>query len=201
MYIPDHNAFFIHIPKTGGNSIEFYFLQQMGITVNERNSVTVFNSQKNIMLGRVDDHQAAHYTATQLQNNELFKNSDYVFSIVRHPFQRFVSECRWRGKTNAKDVDKILKDLQKQQDYRLYSSWDYISIAGKLAVNEVFKLEEPEIINLNLSKRFGIDFKMPHHNKSSTPDIQLTTAQKDIIIDVWQKDFEEFGYEVNHKTI
>ncbi len=194
MYIPQHNAFFIHIPKTGGNSIEFYFLQQMNIDVNLKNSMRIFNDHPELIIGRQNaKKQKAHYTAQELQNIKEFTNSKYKFSIVRHPFKRFISECKWSN-TN---VDTLCKQLRAGDNDRYHSSWDYLTVNNQLAVDSVFKLEEPHAINTELSKQFNIDFVMPHHNVSAYKNINLTTQQKDIIADVWQKDFEEFNYEID----
>lgn len=194
MYIPQHNAFFIHIPKTGGNSIEFYFLQDMNIDVNRNNSTKIFNDHPELIIGRQNDtKQKAHYTAQELQDVNEFTNSKYKFSIVRHPFKRFISE----SKRSNTDPDVLCRQLRAGNDDRLHSSWDYLTVNNQLAVDHVFKLEEQRTINTELSKQFDIDFVMPHHNVSRNKNINLTTQQKDIITDIWQKDFEEFNYEID----
>jgi hypothetical protein len=198
MYIPKHNAFFIHIPKTGGKSIEFYFLREMNVEVSTKNSMSVFNSHSDLMIGQHDGEQRAHYTVQQLQDSEKFYNSDYRFTIVRHPVQRFVSEYAWRQTSGKKcTIGELLDELVAQQDSRLLSSWEYCTVDNKLCVDEVFRLEDIPHMERTLSKRFGIRFEMPHDNKSTVEKPQLTPEQIDIIHNVWIKDFEEFGYEID----
>lgn len=195
MYIPKHNAFFIHVPKTGGNSIEFYFLKEMGINVSIGNSNSVFNNNKKLIIGTQKGYQSAHYTAEQLKSIEEFNKSNFVFSIVRHPFDRFISEFAWRQQHRSIKLNKLLENLEEQNDARLYSCWDYLTIDNKLVVDRIFKLENTEEINTTLSKQFNIDFKMPWHNPSKKDKHILTDKEKEIIMKVWRKDFEEFNYE------
>ena len=198
MYIPKHNAFFIHIPKTGGNSIEFYFLREMLVEVSTENSVSVFNNHRELLIGTQNGVQSAHYTAQQLQDSEKFVQSDYRFTIVRHPVQRFLSEHTWRQHNGKKmTVGQLLDALVAQQDPRLLSSWEYCTVNNKLCVDEVFRLEDIPHMERTLCKQFGINFEMPHDNKSSVSKPQLTPEQLDIIHSVWIKDFEEFGYEID----
>jgi len=194
MYIPQHNAFFIHIPKTGGNSVEFYFLQQMNIKVNDQNSVKIFNDHPELIIGRKNaTKQTAHYTAKELQDIKEYVDSTYKFSMVRHPVDRFISECKW----NHTGIDILCTQLKEGTNDRLLSSWDYLSVNDQLAVDRVFKLEQIETMNRELSSQFGIDFVLPHYNKSKDKSIKLTTKQLDLVANVWQKDFEEFDYEIN----
>jgi len=198
MYIPDHNAFFIHIPKCGGNSIEFYFLRKAGIDVDVKNSVSVFNNHNKLMLGRQNGIQLAHYTAQQLQDSDKFCNSDYRFTMVRHPVQRLLSEYMWR-QTNGKkmSITRLLDELVAQEDPRLLSSWEYCTVNNKLCVDEVFRLEDIPHMERTLGKQFGINFEMPHENVSREEKPILTQKQLEIIRTVWARDFEEFNYEIN----
>ena len=199
MYIPKHNAFFIHIPKTGGNSIEFFFLRDMNVQVSTENSKNVFIDHKDLVLGNFNGVQTAHYKAQQLQQNEKFCNSNYRFTIVRHPVERFLSEYAWRnGNDNGTKLDRLLNELVEQKDYRLHSCWEYITVDNKLCVDDVFRLEDISNMEKTLSKKLGIPFVMPHDNKSKKEKPTLTKSQLDIIRRVWAKDFEEFGYEINH---
>ena len=198
MYIAEHNAFFIHIPKCGGNSIEFYFLREAGIKVDVQNSNSVFNANKQFILGKHQGKQTAHYAVSELQTEPAYLNADYRFTIVRHPVQRFLSEHAWRNKHSMKcDIDKLLTELQTGNSYRLKSAWDYVSIDDQNQMHNVFKLEEPEHTKATLSEKFNIEFEMPHENVSTKEKPILTQKQLEIIRTVWARDFEEFDYEID----
>lgn len=198
MYIPDHNAFFIHIPKCGGNSIEFYFLRKAGIDVSVKNSVSVFNANKQFIIGKHQNKQTAHYAVSELQEEPAYLKADYRFTIVRHPVQRFLSEHAWRANNGMKcDIDQLLTELQTGNNYRLKSAWDYVSINNQNQMHDVFKLEEPEHIHAGISKRFNIEFEMPHENVTTNEKPILTQKQLEIIHTIWARDFEEFDYEID----
>lgn len=207
MYISKYNAFFIHIPKTGGTSIEFYFLRDMGINVNIENNVSVFNNNRDLYLGEQNRIPIAHCTGQMLQDHDKFINSEYRFAIVRHPVERFLSEYVWRKKnssiggidsgTSTSLLNQLLNDLKdpKVRDLRLLSCWDYCSIDNKLCVDDVFRLEDISHMQQTLTDKLGIPFVMSHENRTIEEKPTLTKSQLDIIRSVWAKDFEEFNYD------
>lgn len=204
MYIPKYNAFFIHIPKTGGTSIEFYFLRDMGVNVSTDNSDEVFHNYRDLYLGAQVGVSPKHYTAQQLQDHDKFINSDYRFAIVRHPVERFLSEYVWRkeieskqGIRNGTSITQLLNDLEDPEvcDYRLRSYWQYCAVNNELGIDDVFRLEDIPRMQQTLSDRIGKPFVMPHDNKSTVEKPVLTKSQLNIIYSAWAKDFEVFNYD------
>jgi len=205
MYIPKYNAFFIHIPKTGGTSIEFYLLRDMGVTVSTDNSDEVFYNHRDLYLGaKWREVPLKHYTTQQLQDHDKFINSDYRFTIVRHPVERFLSEYVWRkeielkqGIQNGTSMSQMLDDLKKPEvrDYRLRSYWQYCAVNNELDIDDIFRLEDIPHMQRTLSDRLGKPFVMPHDNKSAVEKPVLTKSQIDIIRSAWAKDFEVFNYD------
>ena len=81
-----HKFVFIHIPKTGGSSIETLFLGKP-----QRRWAPEIN------------HYFQHATAAELRNRLMNRdNFDryFKFAFVRNPWDRIVSEMKWRyGRT------------------------------------------------------------------------------------------------------
>ena len=103
MYCQKYNLLFIHIPKTGGQSITQYFLSFSGIPWKDRKRFYIF-PQGNRELG---PPQTAHFTIDEYYKND-FLSDDVIdraikFSVVRNPWDRIWSEynfswahlCSW----------------------------------------------------------------------------------------------------------
>jgi len=71
----DNKAFFIHIPKTGGTSIEEAFEGKYGETSKFKEPCST---------------QHLHYS--ELEDLEQYK---FVFAIIRDPVERLISEYKW----------------------------------------------------------------------------------------------------------
>ena len=80
---------FVHIPKSGGSSIEAFF---------KRQGYEMFFRNKGKLEGT--SCSAQHFHAKMFE--ELFNGAsfDYSFTIVRDPLERMFSEYRHRAKNN-----------------------------------------------------------------------------------------------------
>ena len=102
----DLNCVFIHIPKTGGTSIEAALDMQ---------HKECFFADKGPDI-RIDgyNYQPQHLTLSHLQEelNKDFLDSAFKFTIIRNPYDRAISEYFWRGKITQKDkFDPSYKDF------------------------------------------------------------------------------------------
>lgn len=182
---------YIHIPKTGGTSIEKVPWLEGG-----------FNQHGDI--GYYINHK--FYTEDPTINmEECFK-----FTFVRNPYDRFMSgvvnhiykgQLENIGSKEARDrVSKfIIDNADKFNDHEVLKEQHlYITVNGEIAVGFIGKMENMQedfntVCNL-LDKDF---FKIPHENKGQRVDYsQLYTEEtKKIVGDYYSKDFEMFGYE------
>ena len=107
----DINLLFIHIPKTGGTSLETYFKLKYNIPLNN-NSLWDFSTDENIKI----DSSLQHITYKQMVQNNNILNIDFnnikIISIVRNPYDRIVSDLFYNKlitpRTTQKDVFNII---------------------------------------------------------------------------------------------
>ena len=113
---------FIHIPRTGGTSI-----QQAGIAVNTRNAGLKKDIQKQMEMDPRSPQSVSPHVASMVQKHipysfldrEFLNRYDRVFSIVRNPWARLVSLY------NHKDSVPVDGSWQR---YRSTISWeDYLN--------------------------------------------------------------------------
>ena len=89
---------FIHIPKCGGTTIEenLNFLQN--------NRIPLEHQKLNLesLWGQHNNFQLQHLTFSQIFNeykyahNKIINDIDFIFTIVRNPIDRIISEANWQ---------------------------------------------------------------------------------------------------------
>ena len=92
----DVNVLFIHIPKTGGTSLELYFCSKFNISSNNK-SLFDFIIDKQLLNENIEINSSLqHITYNQLvKYSKIFNinfNNIKIISIVRNPYERFVSD-------------------------------------------------------------------------------------------------------------
>jgi hypothetical protein len=89
----DINVLFIHIPKTGGSSVEYYFSKKFNIKLNN-NSLYLHN--KTYLLHNKINSSLQHITYNQIVENSKEFNINFdnikIITIVRNPYERIVSD-------------------------------------------------------------------------------------------------------------
>lgn len=211
MPISHNNRFiFIHIPKTGGTSIENY-LNIRRLTKNLLRHSAFVKFQYNGTW-----YPLHHLPATIVKkiHPNYFKKY-YKFSFVRNPYQRMLSLYVWLNeeklqnlRNDSSDSDIILATEQfekwidyffKKNDYRNLSQTEYLYSGKKLIVDEVYKFEDMHIELDRLKKRLNINFDASqiHNASAKTFDRNklLTDSIKEKIYNFYKEDFDNFGYE------
>lgn len=114
----DHRVLFVHIPKTGGTSVEHHF-RVSGWHVDFFDTGEAQYSKNQYM-----KCSPQHLNAKQLQTVLRLSAFHFVFTIVREPVERTISEYNWRrkhlGLTSPFDswIEESL-NLQKTNQYIL----------------------------------------------------------------------------------
>jgi hypothetical protein len=197
-----HNkkCIFIHIPKTGGTSIE-HFLRENG-----KNELLLIGISSN-------NRSMQHYTAFELKINiPYFFKIYYKFSIVRNPYERLLSEYYWTpiynvGFNYGRSLDQFLTYVEyvvKNKRYHEHINNDhfmpqflFLYNNGKLLVNQLFKYEDMGWIETYLKKKLIIENNILVLNKTheNIKKVYWNNMQKERIYKLYRKDFELFNYE------
>ncbi len=237
-----HKLLFIHIPRTGGTSIEAslgmhgnlhdiglkpylnqkrnwqtFFggglqhlgIQELGFTLK---SLSFKNYSKNERLKRLLDKCLSSLSVLNpIDNKENHILDDYLkFSVVRNPYDRFLSAYCWKYHAWEKNqevkmnhllnfveiLDKSPNELQKKIHFK--PQYDFVFDSRKiLKVDRILRFENLEEEFMDLCKEINLEAYLPHLMKSNSIQIGdfKTNPVKEIIYQAYQKDFEVFEYE------
>src|SRR5436305_8741969 len=122
-------ALFIHIPKTGGTSVEkeLYLREK---PENRYNHKTFYSTEPHKYNGRLN-YSLQHFTLRDLKialGKNVLKAFKTVFSIVRNPFDRLVSEFHYRRFYHEKDepLAETMPELREQ-----FEKWCFETFRAK----------------------------------------------------------------------
>ena len=172
MFSPVYNCLFVHIPKTAGQSIEHVFLGLSGLTWKTRGALLLrANNDPKSGPPQLAHLKASEYVTYGYMTPEQF-DACFKFSFVRNPWDRIVSEYRFRrypGKFDFKTY--LFKHLPKP------GSKHYIHIIpqheflfgteGKCLVDFVGRFENLQGDFNTICRELSIqESPLPHVNKS-----------------------------------
>jgi hypothetical protein len=165
-YSDEHECVFVHLIKTAGESV-----------------CKALNMRKR------------HLMIRELVEMKISRWEKYMkFSIVRNPWDRFVSEYHYNLKKGIepRSFKRAVMDLRGDRDKWKSSQFEWLSVDGKIAVDKVLRFEN---IAEEFYGLFGI--KLPHVNKTKHEHYSdyYTKQTRDVISRVYSDDIEEWGYE------
>ncbi|WP_133468410.1 sulfotransferase family 2 domain-containing protein [Paraglaciecola marina] len=197
---PDSKLIFIHVPKTGGSSIE----KELGLHPSD-----VVDSDYFLSGGK---KQKQHLTLAEILS---IKKDDFDLSkftaigMVRNPINRMVSEYKWRKKINHNvindlDINTFVKKIfdAKKQGAKLDSHFtpqsDFFKLGSQSALKEIkiFKFEDGfDKVSRYLSLYLKCsDFKIGkvNHTDQIKLDCELHSESESLIKEMYEEDFEKF---------
>ena len=201
----DKSVLFVHIPKTGGSTIEAVF-RSSGWRVQFRETRTSHPHLR--PLRRVSPQ---HLHAPILR--ELFRVNrfDLVFLICREPVSRFRSEYAMRRSSEDGDFDAVeawWSQMSKRYrnnpcvlDNHLRPQSEFL-----LPNAEVFRMESGlSAVVEDLNERFDLSLTtdLPHHQSSvrrtgrPSSTVPISPKLRDQLNSFYAEDFRRFGY---HET-
>jgi hypothetical protein len=206
------NILFIHIPKTAGSSIEkhLYDLEEE----NDRYSLnTLYSENPSEFFNNM--HSPQHCTFIEIKtifDENTINNFHLIFTIVRNPFDRMVSEFHFYSNyvqnipieyENIVDFQsefeifcqrilngEIIDDNHQLPQY-LYLINEFDKIDPRITILRYESIHQDVKNYLNLSLSY-------HENKSNRPEKcenYYNDSCKKLIVDYYAKDFELFGYD------
>lgn len=197
---------FIHVPKTGGSSIERVFKASDYDTL--------------YLDGRVGPKSWNHVRRCTPQHmhaamlDMLFREErfDHVFMVVRDPVARLRSEYLWRNRNTEFEVDgRAVERWAKETlgQYRVnpfvYDNHIRPQVEFQLPSATVFRFEdglESVIEHLNLKWSLGIVTDLPRIREGhtttnySSKDVEVTPGLEERIREFYADDVERYGYGV-----
>jgi hypothetical protein len=214
---------FIHISRTAGSYLEDNICQRYGIQLlpwPEPNLENLFG------LYKLKDNQ--YITLQHLTYQELTKffpaqtEDPIIFSIVRNPFDRLLSLYElWGGDQQYENLDGFLDmimdfEMEKYQHncivtsnpnlnhlnmtqnpkecmYHFNPQYIYLTKEDGQLIERIFKMDNLKKLNPILD--LNVSFNKPWPRKNIR---ELTKAQKNKIVQIYQKDFELLDYSTEY---
>ncbi len=233
-----HKLIFVHIPKTGGGSIEkalgifgvdniggnihcskiLYGYIKAGGKYQEYFDLSCpkkdgfhccnrgFNRfiKDNFCSNNYEVNDALqHLTISEIQRRKPFLNY-YKFAFVRNPFDRLVSEYKWRvgnGEIGDMDFTEFVETVvvpNQQQDRHLRSQLSFVSNRkGQIIVDYIGKYECLERDFNKLLEKFKLDAELPriHASKRQHYREYYSDQTRQKAATIYADDLRELNYE------
>lgn len=204
-----YKCLFIHIPKTGGTSIETAF--EMFGDWKVENKDTLFGLMQSPELKALNliSNFLQHVTLDQAQLISPIPSSYTTFSFVRNPWDKMVSiysnpdnnlasTAMQQGiKLKNLSFEDFITQIEKIKHIHLEPQHKFIcDDTGKINVSFLGKFESLEKDFKNLCKIIDKDIRLPHKNRSARGDYRdyYSNKSRKIIEERYQRDINLFSY-------
>jgi hypothetical protein len=202
MISDEHRCIFVHIPRSGGTSIESALWKPP-------------RTEDQLWMGFVDKYHNKYQTgglqhlhAGQIRTavGDARFDSYFKFSFVRNPFSKVVSQYAYmQGRADLRRFLGMRKDTSfrrylKLIQRRLHVQWEpqrnFVYEGDHLAVDFLGHYETIGVDMAKVFERVGVDARLPHLNRSERRDTREYYGPKEraVIESVYADDLETFGY-------
>jgi len=201
-YYKEKNLLFIHIPKTGGTTIED--------SIKEKTPQILYSGDNNSLLDfpyNKKSLQHQFYTTIYKFRDKLDVNFDNIkiFSVVRNPYDRIVSDLFWfnliKKDFTAGQVYNVIKNnYLHRDDLDNHNEPQYKFIVdenSELIKNiKIFRTEILNESNDDLCKFVGFNINIQKEGVNKHYNKYLNKDSISLINTFYKKDFELFNYKL-----
>jgi hypothetical protein len=198
------NVLFIHIPKTGGSSLEKYFSVKYNIPLNLKSLMSTENIKSFIDKPEITCSLQHLTYNTIIKYKDFFKidtNNIKILTIVRNPYNKVMSDLFYLKKINIESTkeevyDKIKEYLNEKHDNHVIPQYTFITDENEKLIENIQILHTEslkcDMIGLGY-KDFNIKMNMNPNNVNY--EDYLNEASINLINEIYSKDFEILNYE------
>lgn len=195
------NVLFIHIPKTGGTSIEDYFYKKYNIPKNETSLYCGYIKRHGVSL----QHQS-YKDIMNDRNVTIHPENLQVIAAVRHPYERVISDLFYfnliEPNMTSDEVEPILIDFitsnKNKFDGHNRPQWTFVASKDNTdAIDNDIVILRHEALNRDMHACGFTDFDVRTNvnKKKHEPYVSYLTAHAMHELNrVYAKDFEWFHY-------
>lgn len=207
MLFRKHNAIFIHIPKTGGSSIE----DMIWPDIDSRSEEDLWKGFVRPFYNKYQTGGLQHLCAHQIRDEverDFFRDA-YKFTMVRNPWDKVISQFVFMQKrddlrrfigmereaTLAEYLELILKKehVQWMEQHRFF-----LDENGEVMVDDILRFEHFKKDVASVMSRLGITFETFLHRKKGDRRHYSTyydPQTKEMVQEIYAKDIALLGYE------
>lgn len=201
-YFRKENILFIHIPKTGGSSVDAYFLKKHNEDIGVDRLIHPLIKYKEVAY----QHLQLQTIYSERKNFNIDFDSVQIITIVRNPYHRIMSELAFlhlvKDDTSQEITFEHIENLIVQhnhnilRDNHIRPQYDMLTLNGNIP-NSI-KILRTENLNQMMYDIGYTDFDICEH-KTSLSKHYMSYLNEDsikLINTFYEKDFEYFGYKM-----
>ena len=197
------NLLFIHIPKTGGSSLEKYFNVKFNIPLNKKSLMSTEDIRE------FSDKHDINSSLQHLTYNTIIKYKDFfkidetnikIITIVRNPYDKLMSDLFYLKKINISSTkeevyEKIKIYLQENYDNHITPQYKFITNDDENLIDNIVLLHT-ETLNEDMHKLGYRDFNIKMNMNPNDVNYQeyLNNDSINLINEIYKKDFEILNY-------
>jgi len=197
------NLLFIHIPKTGGTSLEKYLSEKYNIPLDSK---SLYSSSKNGYKNASLQHQTYHNLLKKKKEFgiDFSSNNFKMISIVRNPYERIVSDLFFYKlitmNTPPQEVFTIIQKYIVSDNYDNHNIPQHLFLLNNNnKINNNIVVFKTETLTDELIKYGFTDFNI-HKNVNKNENINyynfLNNDSIKLINNFYKKDFKLFNYSI-----
>ncbi len=209
-YFKDANLLFIHIPKTGGSSLEKYFSAKYRTQLNAKS--LFMGLPQNIMVNDTFDRGIAlqHQTYKSIYDNQrplviqINKNTK-IITIVRNPYTRIISDLFYykiiSSYTDPQSISGIIKKYLEGKygklDNHPLPQYKFIIDGDGIMVPNLIIMRTEHLVD-DMKKNGYTDFNIFNNVGSNSKENYMDYLNEDsinLINEIYDNDFILFGYQ------